>query len=84
MADTVAQLDSTDRAIVTEFEQEASRTVSGGVKLLDGTLPESTIASQIKASAIGQIRGGADGYVLVVYDLKDLGAGEYGQCLVVK
>ena len=71
MAEVVNKMDVDERAVLTEFEVEATRTVSGGVKLLDGTLPESTLAAQIKASSIGQLRGGDDGYVLVVYDVKD-------------
>lgn len=71
MTEVVSKMDADDRATLIEFEAEATRIVNGGVKFLDGTLPESTLAAQIKASSIGQLRGGDDGYILVVYDIKD-------------
>ena len=70
MAEAVSKLNEEDRSSLAEYETEALRVVQGGTRFMDGTLTGDALAAAIKASSIGMVRGEADGYVLIVYDIK--------------
>lgn len=66
----VRNLAEEKQEIVAEHLELARRVVAENVKLVDGSDKDSTLVSIIRASPVGQIRGGEAGYVIVHYDVK--------------
>lgn len=66
----VRNLAEEKQEIVAEHLELARRVVAETVKLVDGSDKDSTLVSVIRASPVGQIRGGEAGCVLIHYDVK--------------
>ena len=72
-SEIIASLTDAQRESICDHEAEARALVSSVVKLVDGASNEEALLTILRESTIGQIRGGTDGYVLAVYDLKASG-----------
>ena len=65
-----AGLGGEEAELLTSLTTQAARLVAERVKLVDGRDREATLADIIRSSAVGQVQGGDDGNVVVVYDTK--------------
>jgi len=73
-AEVIAALSEDEQASLREYEEEARMLVSSMVKLVDGSDNKNqALLTILRESTIGKIRGGIDGYVVALYDLKASG-----------
>lgn len=72
-ADVIAALSEAQLEALRDYEEEARALVSSIVKLVDGSDKTPALLTIFRESTIGKIRGGIDGYVLAIYDLKASG-----------
>jgi len=69
----IAELSEAQQESLCEYETEARVLVSSIVRLVDGSQAEKALVTILQKSTIGKIRGGLDGNVVVIYDLKSSG-----------